>query len=194
MNLAAPATFQKAPQGEYYFTSATCPSRQTHLVNNEESPTFTGEFLTGLARCFNSQGIAGLSLDIRKLCRRNHRDTRCPPIAGSQEQSVLALATMVELLIARNVFGINVQSTLTFGIKTSPRWWEKRNAEERERLKSMSPEERARHNAKQREQRRQWSSKMSPEQRRRFNVMKRDRKLKRLVEMSPEKREEYNAK
>lgn len=65
---------------------------------------------------FSSRGVSVLSLDIRKQCRRNQQDTRCPPIAGGQEQSILALATMAELLIATNVFGIKVQSTLAFSM------------------------------------------------------------------------------
>ncbi|CAM1503040.1 Fc.00g078160.m01.CDS01 [Cosmosporella sp. VM-42] len=90
-----------------------CPLREKTTMTSTDDPCFTDEFVTGLGKCFNNCGADVLRLDLRKQCRRNHKDNHCQGILA-REQYILALATAIEMLIATNVFGIRIHSTVAF--------------------------------------------------------------------------------
>lgn len=58
-------------------------------------------------------GIDCIAMDFRKECRRRPKRNRCA-FYNDTEKTICGLASVAELLVARNVFGINLSSTVTF--------------------------------------------------------------------------------
>ncbi|KAK5996506.1 hypothetical protein PT974_01841 [Cladobotryum mycophilum] len=61
-----------------------------------------------------SNGVAAFEMDFRKQCRRASGNSHCAQVHDQNEQHILVLASIVELLIAKNVFGVRVTSTVGF--------------------------------------------------------------------------------
>ncbi|KAF5605747.1 uncharacterized protein FSUBG_6350 [Fusarium subglutinans] len=89
-----------------------CPKRNCRL--NPQEPTsscFTDVFIAALTDYFALHGIHCIAMDFRKECRRSVGDNRCPALT-SAEFNVCGLATMGELYIAHNVYGIRILATV----------------------------------------------------------------------------------
>ncbi|SCO34140.1 uncharacterized protein FFNC_03656 [Fusarium fujikuroi] len=89
-----------------------CPKHHTRVNPNEPKPScFTDIFVATIVSYFGMSGIKCIVMNFRKECRRDRQDACCPGLT-EDELICCGIATMAEVHIALNVFGIQIKATI----------------------------------------------------------------------------------
>ncbi|KAF4414834.1 hypothetical protein FACUT_13919 [Fusarium acutatum] len=95
-----------------------CPKKHARLnPSNPEASCFTDLFVSALISYLKQNGIGCIAMDFRKECRRNVEDNHCP-LLNDNEIITCGIATMAEVHVARNVFGIHIAATIAISAST----------------------------------------------------------------------------